>query len=322
MALALVAATIAPALACSGGTDLVGRLRDEEPARFAAFEAAGRKTPNAEGLLWRLSKDGRAESHLFGTIHLSDPRLAPLPAEALDAISNARLVLVEPRDSADPDEAGKALKLASQMAFRPQGRTLGLLPPQDRVAVMNLMAARGVPEMAARRLEPWFLAMLATTPTCEIARVDTGALNVDRMVIEAARAAGRRVSGLEDADEQMETLAAVPPELAARVLIDTARLGPGFSDFIETVINLYRDRRIGFLSAALRDLDLGGPRMRTELDYFEAVLAGRNERMEQRSRDALDQGGVFVAVGAMHLPGPDGLVERFRALGFTVESVL
>lgn len=322
LVLAWALSTAGGALACGGGTDLVGRLRDDDPARFAAFEAAGRETPNAEGVLWRLSRDGVPDSHLFGTIHLSDPRLTPLPEQALAAIRASRRVLVEPRESADQGKAGQAMTLASQMAYRPQGRTLNAIPAEDRVAVVNLLAARGVPEMAARRLEPWFLAMLAMTPSCEIARIDDGALNVDGLVVKAAREAKVPVSGLEDADEQMEALAAVPLPLASRVLVDTARLGPAFADFVETVINLYRDRRLGFLSAALRDFDLGGLRMQTQLDYFEAVLAGRNAVMEERSRQALAEGGVFVAVGAMHLAGGDGLVERLRRQGFRVEKIL
>jgi uncharacterized protein len=30
------------------------------------------------------------------------------------------------------------------------------------------------------------------------------------------------------------------------------------------------------------------------------------------------QEGVFIAVGALHLPGKDGLIERFRRDGFAV----
>jgi uncharacterized protein YbaP (TraB family) len=35
----------------------------------------------------------------------------------------------------------------------------------------------------------------------------------------------------------------------------------------------------------------------------------------------LEQGGAFIAVGALHLPGPGGLIERFRAAGYAVTRV-
>jgi len=35
----------------------------------------------------------------------------------------------------------------------------------------------------------------------------------------------------------------------------------------------------------------------------------------------LASGGAFIAVGALHLAGKTGLIERFRAEGFTVTKV-
>ncbi|GBD48780.1 TraB/GumN family protein [Methylopila sp. Yamaguchi] len=312
----LAAAAAAP-LACQG-TDLVGKIRDEDPAAFARFEAAGRKTRDAEGLLWRVEKEGAAPSHLFGTIHLSDERLKPLAAPVTAALASASLVLIEPREIADPQAAAMAREVAGRRAVRPGGDALFRVPAGDRLAVINLLAARGVPENTAQKLEPWFLAMLAAAPSCEIARIDEGMLNVDQLVVEAARAKGIGVEGLEDVDEQMATLAAVPEALAVRVLVDAARLGPGFADWIETMVNLYRDRRMGFLAAAVRDADLGGPRMRTQYDYLEALLGERNARMHERSRSAFAAGGAFMAVGALHLAGDDGLVERLRRDGYRV----
>lgn len=40
--------------------------------------------------------------------------------------------------------------------------------------------------------------------------------------------------------------------------------------------------------------------------------------MAERAAPLLEKGGAFIAVGALHLPGKEGLIERFRALGYTV----
>ena len=47
------------------------------------------------GLLWRVSKDGKAVSYIFGTIHDADARVASLPAPAATAFARARTLLVE-----------------------------------------------------------------------------------------------------------------------------------------------------------------------------------------------------------------------------------
>ncbi len=58
---------------------------------------------------------------------------------------------------------------------------------------------------------------------------------------------------------------------------------------------------------------------RTAQDEFvRLLLTDRNATMADRAAPLLKEGGAFIAVGALHLPGKGGLIERFRALGFTV----
>ena len=52
-----------------------------------------------------------------------------------------------------------------------------------------------------------------------------------------------------------------------------------------------------------------------------ALLQGRNATMAERAAPLLASGGAFIAVGALHLAGKTGLVERFRAQGYTVTKV-
>jgi len=43
--------------------------------------------------------------------------------------------------------------------------------------------------------------------------------------------------------------------------------------------------------------------------------------MAERAAPLLADGGAFIAVGALHLVGKAGVIERFRALGYTVTKV-
>ena len=43
--------------------------------------------------------------------------------------------------------------------------------------------------------------------------------------------------------------------------------------------------------------------------------------MAGRLREPLRSGGVFVAVGAIHLHGPNGLLAQIRAQGYKVQPV-
>jgi len=43
--------------------------------------------------------------------------------------------------------------------------------------------------------------------------------------------------------------------------------------------------------------------------------------MAERMRPQLAEGGRFIAVGALHLPGPRGLLQRLLDQGYTVRRV-
>src|SRR4051794_37913259 len=48
-----------------------------------------------KGLLWRVEKAGAAPSHLFGTVHLADPRVTKLPDAVREQFDSARLFAME-----------------------------------------------------------------------------------------------------------------------------------------------------------------------------------------------------------------------------------
>ena len=57
-------------------------------------------------------------------------------------------------------------------------------------------------------------------------------------------------------------------------------------------------------------------------DVYRVLFAERNNAWMDVLMRELDGSGVdFVAVGAGHMLGPDGLIEQFRARGLTVERV-
>jgi uncharacterized protein YbaP (TraB family) len=55
--------------------------------------------------------------------------------------------------------------------------------------------------------------------------------------------------------------------------------------------------------------------------FQEAMVDARNRHMAEAARPILDEGGAFVAVGALHLAGKDGLVALLRKDGYAVEAV-
>ncbi|NDV88333.1 hypothetical protein GTW51_16655 [Aurantimonas aggregata] len=303
------------------GRNLVETLRAD--GRLAAVEAAAAATPNGEGKLFRIERDGVAPSFLFGTMHLSDPRVLVLPPPAEAAFAAADRLVIETIDIADPAKAAAAFFAHPEFVNLPRGETLAtLLDPADLAMVEAGLTARGIPLQSVQTLQPWFTAVSLMLPACETARKDEGEAVLDTALAERAAAAGKPVDGLETAAEQLEALASLSLDLQLESLVATVALADRMPDILETMLALYVDGRIAMIMPVIEAaVPNGGLLVGAGEGYAEferRVVTERNQRMVERMQPMLDDGGAFVAVGALHLPGDAGLVALLRQEGWTV----
>ncbi|MFN0250428.1 MAG: TraB/GumN family protein [Kofleriaceae bacterium] len=65
-------------------------------------------------------------------------------------------------------------------------------------------------------------------------------------------------------------------------------------------------------------LDCAGEWESDTLDFLdEPIVKGRNEEwIDRLDTLATEKGGVFIAVGANHVIGPEGLIDMFQKRGF------
>jgi hypothetical protein len=90
-------------------------------------------------------------------------------------------------------------------------------------------------------------------------------------------------------------------------------------DLYATLIRLYVEGRPAEILAVSDALGgLSDSERAAQDEFMRTLLQGRNEIMADRTAPLLASGGAFIAVGALHLAGKTGLVERFRAEGYTV----
>jgi uncharacterized protein YbaP (TraB family) len=54
---------------------------------------------------------------------------------------------------------------------------------------------------------------------------------------------------------------------------------------------------------------------------MDALRTDRNLRWIESLKPVLQHRRTFIAVGVMHLPGPDGLIDLFSRAGYTVTAV-
>ena len=309
----------AETVTCAGKDLLAGLSADTR----ATMEKDAAAEPNGEGLLWRVSKPGVRDSFLFGTMHMSDPRILALPPAAQSAFDAASTLVIETTDVLDPQKMSRALLTRPDLMMFTDATTLpGLLDAGDRAVVERRFAELGLSLDAVQKMKPWLIAAMVGMPACEKARKEAGAEVLDIWLANKAKAAGKEIAGLESVADQLEAMASLPMDLHMRGLVETARLGGAIDDVTETMVRIYMSGRTGLFWPFFRAALPGSADDAADYAVFqEAMITGRNRTMAERAMPVLDRGNAFVAVGALHLPGRDGLVEKLRVAGFGVEAV-
>ena len=263
-----------------------------------------RDWPEASPALWEVRGSGGESGWLFGTAHALPARLDWRTPAVDAALERSGLLVVE---IADLDDAAQG---AAQ--FTQRSRAAGLpplslrVPEAERPALLAALDRARLAESAFDDVKTWAAALQLASAL----RRHDPAHGVDRALLASAT----RVLGLESfaaqyglfdrlsADQQARLLVAVVHEAAAGrqdAMIEAWLTGD--------MAALDRHARAGLLAdPALRER-LQGARNR---DWAEIVhgLVLRGER-------------PFVAVGAAHVIGPDGLPALLEARGHEVRRI-
>ena len=305
--------------ACTG-VNLLDQLKTERPADYEAVMAEARAIPNGETLFWRIEREGVKPSFLLGTAHVTDARVTEMPISVKKALWDADVVALELKELRDTQELALSAMAQAKLMVLPPGQSLwDLIPDADEPLVRDNV---NLPEHAAQSIfgyQPWVVAAMLTIPPCEQARGDAGLLPLDMMIAEQATKLDTPLVGLETVEEQFSVFSTMPMEMQVKYLIAVAKLGPRMQDYFETLISLYDQRLItAYIPLTLRlepaDADSGKMMAFVEQD----LTIKRNRIMLRRAEKLLAKGDAFIAVGALHLPGEEGLVELIRAAGYKV----
>lgn len=329
----LVAGFLLPSPGLAAGADCRGASLLPGLAaggKLAAVEAEAAKTVNGEGRFWRIeapeSDAGAPPSHLLGTMHLGDARVLALPEVVASAFEASDGLVLETTDVLDQTKMAAALFADPTLTTLPDGKTLGdYLGPEDEAALAAKLSAKGVPLQAVERLQPWFLSSGFMLPACLKDASGGMPLVLDTSLAKRAEAAGRPVAGLETALEQLSAMAALPIKDQMDGFVALMAAEDRLGDIFETMIELYLGEHVATIMPAIEAaVPDGGMLVGSGEGYaaFEAkLITERNLRMAERLEPHLKEGGAFVAVGALHLPGTSGLVALLRQRGYRVTRV-
>lgn len=304
-----------------GGDDMVAELATKDPAAHGKILADAAKIENGEALFWKIEKDGLPASYLFGTIHVADKRVTTLPAKAQAALAESKTLAVEIADMSDEGMLAAMTKVPELLAYR-DGTTLqAQLTPDEYAKVQGLITKSGMPAEAAVVLRPWLVSMLLAISDCNRQQLEAGMQPLDGRIEQTAKAAGATVIGLETAESQLAAMASIPNDKQILILKAGLAYADRTDDMIETIVQLYLSRKIAAtMPFQLMLADKVGVAPSAYDEFMKILITDRNLKMRDGAKSHLEKGGLFIAVGSLHLPGPGGLVKLLRDDGYQVTA--
>jgi hypothetical protein len=192
-----------------------------------------------------------------------------------------------------------------------------LVGAESYAKLAALLRERGVPDDVIARLKPWAaLANLTVTPE------DYEKLTLDQKLVELARERRLRVLGLEGVEEQISVFDRIPLDTQVQLLKHALDHRDELAEMIEPTIRAWMNRDLAGIRAAS---SLAGERYPEVAEHYRIlhrrVVENRSVVMAHRLAVPLREGRAFVAVGANHLYGPEGMLALIEKQGCRVERV-
>lgn len=280
-------------------------------ALVAGAACAAPPTP----MLWKVGQ-GESTVYLLGSMHALESGDYPLSADVEAAYRSADRLVFElpPADLQSP--ATLALTLKHGMQQDPAHTLRDDLSPALWAKVVAYGAKNGLPEAVLLKFEPWLAAITMVALESRKLGMDPQA-GLDMHFMHQADIDHKRTAGLETADQQLSIFYAAPMRVQDDLLQQTLdELADFPKEMAEEHANWRRGDTVALLANTKKDFDRFP-------DLYRQLIVQRNRNWIPQIEKMLDGGRhvTLVIVGALHLPGKDGVVHLLRQDGYTVERV-
>lgn len=276
---------------------------------FALSVNAQEVKDNTGSLLWKIEHpDLEKASYLFGTVHII-PEADFIFTDSMKAAFDACDQLILEIDINIP--LMKQIAIAKEM-YLPDGKRISdYLNEKEYTAYRNILITDlGISATTVNlteRMYPIFSSGLFITELLD------NPVQYESFLNKRAKKNKMTVEGLESIDFQMETVKNISLEEQLDMLRDTAGLRHMKTEY-GNLITAYINQDLEKLSLAMEEEELSAG---TET----ALLSDRNKNWIPLIDKAVRKKSNFIAVGAGHLPGENGLIKLLREQGYTISKV-
>ena len=245
-------------------------------------------------------------------MHVSDPRVFNFSHKTLRAFDDSKAYIME----LDPNQAMNMSTLAQLMMS--DGSTISKLIADSYYHYIDslLKSATGFGMVLFDKMEPVIVSTVLEEYSMGLSMADSSSMSdeMDLYFYKKAKKKKKKLIGLETVEEQISALHSLSYTEQATLLTQTIQemKQPKDSGGVD-ILKYYIAQNLDSL-LAMSDEHQMPPK------FYKALVTDRNVRMAERISGYIKRQPTFVAIGALHLPGAEGVVALLRKQGYIVEE--
>lgn len=272
-------------------------IKSEEPVKEQA------------SLLWKIEGNGlKSPSYLFGTMHLIEKQYFYFPKSLEKLVKNSSILVMEIGEFPDQSEVMKHVMLKEGTFFD------YFTPEQTDTILVWAKAKMGLSEEAFRnnfsKFKPFVVVQTATQMQF------MGKTESYEMTLQGLASANKiKMEGLETLADQMKIFDDLSNSQQAEMVMSGIRDEDKTNKMTLDMQQIYRRQRIDSLYNFIHE---EGGVLATEQNAF---LDQRNRNWIPKIKNYAAGGKAFIAVGAGHLGGENGVIRLLEKEGYKVTPV-
>lgn len=280
-------------------------LTESDYEQMAEEEAQANRV-DGESMLWEVSGNGAVPFHIFGTIHMMDEEFFTMSEKLKETVREAELMVME-LDMDAPDLQDQMAKLVIM-----ENTTLDkLLSAADyKIATTYFQKELGADLKLFNNIKP-FAVMAMLYPKM----IDNAPKSYEKELVQLAKENDKEIEGLETVAFQMSVFDEIPLKEQAAMLMTAIKDMKKQKQLFTQMTNLY----LAGNPQTLFDFIIEN--MEEYKKYQNSFLDARNEAWMEQIRNYTTEQRAFIAVGAGHLSGENGLLMRLKREGYELKAV-
>ncbi|HWH63281.1 MAG TPA: TraB/GumN family protein [Ginsengibacter sp.] len=265
---------------------------------------------NNNTLLWQVSGNGlKHPSFLFGTFHL----LCKDDIHFSDPLKEAVKVSNEVYMELDMDDPSTLLSGMLYMNMQDGKKLSDLYTPEEYKKLETYFTdSLNTPMIMFQRAKPYFLVALLYPKMMDCSSPS----GVEEELLKIAKENKKEIKGLETMQFQASVFDSIPYEWQAKELLKNIDSFSTYKNEFDEMIELYKNQELDSMQNMVGASEFGS-------DKFEDILLkDRNKKWVNELSEIMKNESVFVAVGAGHLSGDNGLINLLKKDGYIVSPLV